>query len=273
MRNYRREASEPCRGHPCDSCKTCQDGRCCRQDAPDYRLPEMEDWRRPVFGRLGVFTIIGETQAECHICGQTYKNVGIHATVAHDVTPEEYRAYFGLMATTALACPTVRQQARRNGLAQVPRLKEQGRVYLPTPEQISKMRQGRGPRLEERLDPTRRRRLRNLALANLPKARAATHENPEWVTRQRAWMRTLQAQVTPRKRVSLACKVCGSAYEVVPSQVHRSSTCSPPCRSERQRQLTRARMAALTPAERAAHASASRAGVQGRWERVRTAAT
>lgn len=85
-----------CAGHGCDDCRTCQRGRCCRRDNPEYRLPKLGDWDGPIYGELGVVARPDGDKAECHICGESFHHVTIHAAWIHDVTAEEYRALFGL---------------------------------------------------------------------------------------------------------------------------------------------------------------------------------
>lgn len=90
-----------CAGHPCDGCRTCGRGRCCRKDNPVYRLPDPGSWSESIYGAPGELTEIGGGM-QCHICGDLFDNLGSHADLAHDVTPHEYRAYFGLKRTAPL---------------------------------------------------------------------------------------------------------------------------------------------------------------------------
>ncbi len=53
-------AFEECVGHPCDRCRTCSAGRCCRRDQPDFALPELSEWGGPIFGEFGVLNDEGE---------------------------------------------------------------------------------------------------------------------------------------------------------------------------------------------------------------------
>lgn len=84
-----------CKGHPCDNCKTCQSGRCCRRDNPSYQLPKLGEWSGPIYGKLGVLEDDG-TKVECHCCGEWFKAVGHHAWHAHNLTSMEYKSIFGL---------------------------------------------------------------------------------------------------------------------------------------------------------------------------------
>lgn len=93
-----------CAGHPCDNCKTCQSGRCCRRDNPDYKLPELGEWDGPIYGELGVLNTNAD-KTECHFCGQWYRGVGRHAWLTHNLTPAEYKAIIGLPRTHGIVSP------------------------------------------------------------------------------------------------------------------------------------------------------------------------
>src|SRR5689334_1628762 len=98
----------PCKGHLCDNCPTCQRGRCCRRDNPNYRLPELGEWDGPIYGELGVLNDDGE-KVECHCCGEWFKMIGgIHLLRAHNLTAPEYRAIFGFSQTRGLASQKLR---------------------------------------------------------------------------------------------------------------------------------------------------------------------
>ena len=95
-----------CKGHPCDNCKTCQSGRCCRRDNPNYKLPGLGEWDGPIYGELGVLACDGEKQ-QCHACGEWFTGLIHHAWGAHDLLAREYKATFGLNMKTALVGPGV----------------------------------------------------------------------------------------------------------------------------------------------------------------------
>lgn len=141
----------PCIGHDCDECKSCQSGRCCRRDNPDYQLPKAGDWQ-PFIGALGVLADDGE-RAECHICGQYFGRLGFHALVAHDVTPDEYRALFGLRRTTGLGGPRYLARMAVLGKAHSATLAEVGRAALAemTPERRSYWVRGRRASIQEQI--------------------------------------------------------------------------------------------------------------------------
>lgn len=99
-----------CAGHPCDNCKKCVAGRCCRQDNPSYVLPEVGSWPYPIHGAIGS---LDETNGllTCHICGYANRLLYSHIRV-HDVTAAEYRAYFGLARGNPLTPSDVRNHLR-----------------------------------------------------------------------------------------------------------------------------------------------------------------
>lgn len=84
-----------CKGHPCDNCKTCQSGHCCRRDNPGYKLPKLGDWNNPIYGQIGVLNDDGG-KVECHICGGWFVRLNPHIWRAHDTTSREYKSLFGL---------------------------------------------------------------------------------------------------------------------------------------------------------------------------------
>lgn len=111
MRGLRHLSESPCNDHPCDLCRLCRGGRCCRGDDPQYELPTTGDWQ-PIFGEIGVINEVGDRQ-ECHACGLWFESLGRHGWLAHDLTAAEYRALFGLKWGQALAGQRVRDKARR----------------------------------------------------------------------------------------------------------------------------------------------------------------
>lgn len=92
----------PCARHPCDDCRACRSGRCCRRDNPDYRLPKLGEWEGPIHGALGVLDRPDGERVRCHACGESYAKLTIHALRSHDLTPEEYRSIFGFGPTDQL---------------------------------------------------------------------------------------------------------------------------------------------------------------------------
>jgi hypothetical protein len=98
-----------CKGHPCDNCKTCQSGLCCRKDNPDYKLPKLGDWDGQIYGELGVMNDDGE-KVECHACGEWHVALGSHIWSRHNLTAREYKALFGLNLTQGLVGTKCRER-------------------------------------------------------------------------------------------------------------------------------------------------------------------
>lgn len=101
-----------CVDHPCDGCRMCRSGRCCRRDQPDYRLPALGEWT-PVYGELGVLAV-DDDKAQCHACAGWFRNLALHAGRGHDLTAQEYKALFGLNRTTGLVGPSLRERLQAN---------------------------------------------------------------------------------------------------------------------------------------------------------------
>ena len=153
-----------CKNDPCDGCRTCRSGRCCRRDNPNDQLPVLGAWDGPIFGELGRINADGEKQ-ECHCCGKWFVALGTHAYHAHNLTGHEYRAIFGLRAGTKLAGGDLRDHMRRvNGRRLAAARPLPSTLLNLTPEQ--RRSQARKPRrLESLLDP-RVRGMRKAALQN-----------------------------------------------------------------------------------------------------------
>ena len=153
---------DPCSDHPCDGCRTCRNGRCCRRDNPNYRLPELGEWDGPIYGDLGVLNDDGVMQ-ECHCCGEWFVALGIHAYGMHNLTAREYRAIFGLRAKRKLAGGELRRrQSMVHGRRLAASLPERSTLLDLTPEQ--RRFQGSQPRrLEVRLDARQRQQRKAIA--------------------------------------------------------------------------------------------------------------
>lgn len=192
----------PCKGHPCDNCRICQRGRCCRNDNPDYRLPELGDWDGPVYGEFGILADDGD-KAQCHCCGEFFGHLGNHVWRTHNLTAPEYKAIFGLNASTGLIGPTL--LAKRSQRASEPGgivdYKGNGRPL--TPEQASAMLSGRKVRLQARVDPKKR-------VAITERTRKAGETRVQ---------RGIQERV---------CVICGASFRVG-RQKRNKQTCSDAC--------------------------------------------
>jgi hypothetical protein len=53
------------------------------------------------YGQKGTLTSVGD-KIECHICGKVFHNLATHVLRTHEISPDDYRDEFGLMAKTAL---------------------------------------------------------------------------------------------------------------------------------------------------------------------------
>lgn len=119
-----------CAGHPCDNCPTCQKGRCCRRDNPDYRLPELGEWDGPIYGELGVLNDDGE-KVECHCCGEWYASVCVHAWHSHDLTADEYKSIFGLPLSRGAVTPAQRSKLRAANEPHLSLVREKAHALSP----------------------------------------------------------------------------------------------------------------------------------------------
>lgn len=232
----------PCSGHPCDACRTCGLGRCCRRDNPSYRLPEVGTWQ-PVIGEIGVLATDGD-KAECHICGRYFGRLGFHAVMAHDVTADEYRALFGLRRTTGLAGPRYAAKMAVLGKAHAGRLREMGAAAMSemTTEQRSYWAQ-RKPTVQEARDRATRMReasARSMVCTVCGKAWVAYgYEQAERSTcgDQKCISVRIAAAQTKTGRYSRTaprkaqCVVCGRTFAA-----GDRVTCSVVCRRERRRE-------------------------------------
>ena len=77
------------------------------------KLPALGEWDGLIHGDLGVLETDGEHVC-CHACAGWFKALAQHARQTHRLTPDEYRAIFGLNASTPLDAPTLRAIKRRN---------------------------------------------------------------------------------------------------------------------------------------------------------------
>lgn len=211
--------SPACREHePCDECKTCATGRCCRSDNPDYRLPVVGSIA-PFFGELGRRNDDG-TRVECHICGGWFLSVGSHSWAAHDVTMEEYRAAFGLSRRGMLG------SGYRSRWQEIQRAAAARRPPMPSVPPTAEQRRAGRESLESR-------RAITAGYARSTPALLAAGHSASSIAKMRETKR--------RQRTQYTCVVCGSTFE---SPSHRASTCSPTCRAIRRRDVASSNMRA-----------------------------
>lgn len=286
----------PCKGHPCDNCKLCQRGRCCRNDNPHYQLPELGDWDGPVYGELGKLRDDGD-RAECHVCGQYYQHLGNHVWLSHDLTADEYKALFGLRASTGLIGPGLfairsRDALKHKQIEKALALRTWERV---TPEQRSAQTKGRKQRLESRLDPevqasrreanrkrgkaTHERYLRgeiqfSMEHLQTPEVREkARRHSQETLARKYAehpelkeeWKQKLSAPRTLRSgkrrgdRVIVKCPICGTEKELLAHLAKHRTTCgAKECLSELRRRNANRLQVSKRPEVRAKLSAAKR---------------
>ncbi len=205
-----------CKGHPCDNCKTCQAGRCCRRDNPNYKLPELGDWDGPIYGRLGVLETDGD-KCECHICGAWFHGLNRHAWNTHNLLAREYKALFGLNLTSALMSP---QASQRWSAIHGPRLAIIRPLVMPslTPEQLSLRLSGRKQAPQMKLNPeyTSIRKQSAKKAHETIKTRMSKNDGHIW------W--TPKERKHPEK-VELVCVFCGRSRYVEPCVANRYKTC------------------------------------------------
>jgi predicted transcriptional regulator len=142
-----------CSGHPCDNCKQCQRGRCCRRDLPDYQLPELGDWDGPVYGELGVL-LEEDERVQCHACGKYYKALISHIFAKHGLLAAEYKSLFGLNQSPGLTSSETSSKIGDHAQDLIaagkigPGALWPGSVVSFTPEQRSALHRGRKPSLQ-----------------------------------------------------------------------------------------------------------------------------
>ena len=250
-------------------------------------------WTGPIHGRLGVLADDGE-RVQCHICGGYYGNLGGHVSQVHGVTPGEYKALFGLNATTGLIGPALKELRRQEGteraqtqaFAQFRLAGDRARAAL-TPEQRSP--RGRRLRLQQRLNPqTQEARRAALERANevlRQRKEAGLHRPAGWsgrdpksvsakgharlaeLRKDPAWRQAFSWKVSEARggRLQVTCTVCGAIF-TEPQSHRRRRTCGPECLAELRRRQT-ARRQAEAADDRAARQAQGIALAQIRRER------
>ena len=145
---------ECCKDHKCDFCSKCRNGQCCRTDDPNYQLPQLGEWIGMVYGDYGRLVCDENGHAQCHCCGETFNHLGLHVWNSHDLTPDEYRAIFGLKQTTGLIGVDLKA-VRQQNVKHLEPYRDIGADALRnlTPEQRQHTKDFYGTRLEQKLDP------------------------------------------------------------------------------------------------------------------------
>lgn len=228
-------------------------------------------WTGPLFGRLGALTDDGE-RVQCHVCGDFFGNLGGHISQVHGLTPDDYKARFGLNATTGLIGPALKAARQREAeerkltpdYARFVAAGERARATEPPGRRSTK---GRRLRLEQRLDPkVQASRRAALARANevLAQRRAdGTYRPAGWAGRDPkeisskgharlkelradpAWRETFARRVSEARggRLQVTCVVCGTTF-VEPHSHRRRKTCGPACRQTLRQRTNAERQAA-----------------------------
>jgi hypothetical protein len=228
---------DPCKDHPCDSCATCRRGRCCRNDNPNYKLPELGDWDELIYGELGALNTDGK-RLECHACGEWYVGLGTHAWRAHGITADEYRAYFGLAQSTGLepAWRLAQRATLMRGLMDTGRIPP-GLIkqYRPTPEQQSAMSKGRKLRLQS----TKGGRWTEIrkGIAGRPEVRRKISDAAKARPMEKH-LANLGAAYRPDAKVEVVCQRCGKRFMRKPSAATGPRFCSRECHDLQYRDAT-----------------------------------
>jgi len=224
---------------------------------PRDQLPRLGDWSGPMFGELGVLEI-GDDGVRCHICGRWFNYLSAHLLRKHGVHPEEYRALFGLRATTRLMSPALRQLFRERHIDVLSRYWDGRGFDSLTPEQRSEFGRGRTWRLQAKQDPrnieVHRRTIRQ-AQAGVARARGEGKRwwrdareiaplgrerfkelvaDPEWKAQ---WAAKIAASKGGRKAID--CIVCGTAFVSLTGRRTCSDACEHESRSQRPSVATR----------------------------------
>jgi hypothetical protein len=234
------------------------------------QLPELGDWDGPLFGELGVLAADEDGRVQCHVCGKHYAALGRHVVLSHELTPDDYRALFGLRATHGLVGPLYRSVLSRLAKHN-PGLTTQWRVqresgYAALREARRAQPSGQPWRLEAKTDPKNRATFRELAgragrrihelhragewsPPGFPDARASSRKGVERLRELRADPayraaigRKISQSMGGRPRAQMTCVVCGTSFEIEASRVRkgRGKTCGVDCWRENQRRGLRA---------------------------------
>jgi len=203
------------------------------QDTTPKQLPQLGEWDGPIHGVLGVLET-DEERVRCHACGRWFKALANHARRTHRLTPEEYRAIFGLNASTALDAPALRATKRRNSAPILARYRPLNWHVLRQQTTEERRAYASGPRrLQTRVDPHNRETWRRMQRAGTERARGL------WQDRAYGEARARRMAEARGGRVQVPCAVCGAPLELRRWQVRDSQhhTCGDACRRELHRRL------------------------------------
>lgn len=98
-----------CLGHSCDRCSLCTAGICCGADVITLNLPEEGSWPENIQLPLGELSSTSDGLVICHICNWEGHALGHHIKV-HNISADQYRAYFGLCSSQGLVSNTLHQK-------------------------------------------------------------------------------------------------------------------------------------------------------------------
>lgn len=226
-----------CDGHACDRCSFCEQGICCGEAVVDANLPAQGSWEGKLYAPLGELRLDGDGKLICHICGVGYDALYAHVRT-HKLTPDEYRAMFGLRCQEPLASPRMQEERARNArpdTAAAARLKAYQDTF--TPEQRSAWSRNREERIQSQRSSNSRRD------SSQQQARSLTFhdrrkQDPDV---DRRWRGALIVAKRPKLDEGVTCKVCGAVFCVVNSRAIKQrsprKTCgSPDCTKEIRRQ-------------------------------------
>lgn len=193
-----------CVDHPCDDCEICKAGGCCGDQILEANLPEQGSWPHEAFAPLGELLVDTDGRLFCHVCGETWDYLGRHIR-SHKMTPDEYRAWFGLPTTIPLASESWRQGRGGN-------LVGGGTPPVLTREQRSLLALDRERRFGAMSAMARQRAWNDLERTNAGRAKRRFdegHECPECGALVCSW--TSRASATSTKRVLCGQRECLSA--------------------------------------------------------------
>jgi hypothetical protein len=236
---------------------------------PPGELPQLGDWDGPIYGELGVLAEDPDgRRVVCHACGRAFGNLGNHVRRTHGLLPAEYRAIFGLRATTGLAGPSYKQHSAELAVRNFSPYWSESASRGMSHEQRVAYAVGRRLRLEAKLDPDNQRvwaengirlqeRLRELQAAGLwhmPRPRDPAGSIAKAVARWRELLqdpaykqRWAEKLSESRGRKQLVCRKCGATFTRSRDWKGRFA-CGPDCARQLRREGAR-KVNAGAPAE------------------------
>jgi len=189
-------------------------------------LPELGAWDGPVHGSFGILATDGDRIC-CHICARWFHNLALHVTRTHRVSPEAYRAIYGLNVRTGLTGPTLKAR-KRAGAAHLLKVNGAGHAYIRslTPEQRSAQTLSQ-PRRRERYVKPASQPAREMAAQRMGEASRRRWRDPEFRDRMLPKLSAARGG-----RITTTCAGCGASFMATRSRIRRRKRlwCSEPCR-------------------------------------------